>query len=284
MALIPEHYLKAIVAIGSPQQSQVSWQATGFLFGHLLPSAENQEPHYKVFLVTNRHVLLNQSLVVLRFDNYGTGTTQFPVPLVQNNKPVWIAHSDPDVDVAILPIDGNLLYQNIGNISLFKDDTDILPLYSAKAKDICEGDGIFVMGFPLGLVHQMQNFAVVRRGIISRIKDCMGGHSKDFLVDAQIFPGNSGGPVVSKPEVISIQGTQSINGCLLLGVVSAYLPFIDIAVSKQTGRNKISFEENSGLGVVYPVDRIQEVIKQFLMTLNPVVQSAPIGSSSILVT
>jgi hypothetical protein len=76
-----------------------------------------------------------------------------------------------------------------------------------------------------------------------------------------VFPGNSGGPVVLKPEIFSIQGTKASPKAFLVGVVASYQPYIDTAVSQQTQHPRITFEENSGLATVIPVDFINEMLK-----------------------
>ena len=83
-----------------------------------------------------------------------------------------------------------------------------------------------------------------------------------------IFPGNSGGPVINKPEVISIEGTSSVPSPYLIGIVSSYLTYTDTAVSKQTGQSRVVFEENSGLAVVIPADYILETIDLCFATAN----------------
>jgi hypothetical protein len=50
----------------------------------------------------------------------------------------------------------------------------------------------------------------------------------------------------------------------LLGLVSSYLTYEDIAVSLQTNKPRISFQENSGLASVLPVDFIDEAISAYL--------------------
>src|SRR5207302_573264 len=72
--------------------------------------------------------------------------------------------------------------------------------------------------------------------------------------------GNSGGPVVTRPEISSIQGTKTINAAYLLRVVSGYLPYQDVAISAQTKRPRIIFEENSGLATVVSVDFIDDIV------------------------
>src|SRR5690606_32144740 len=103
---------------------------------------------------------------------------------------------------------------------------------------------------------------ILRSGAIARIRDLFEGRSTDFIVDALVFPGNSGGPVVLRPEMVSIQGTKSNMNAGLIGVIKSYIPYQDIAVSQQTNRPRIIFEDNSGLSLVEPVDYIFETIDQ----------------------
>jgi hypothetical protein len=78
-----------------------------------------------------------------------------------------------------------------------------------------------------------------------------------------VFPGNSGGPVFLEPSLLAIDGTKANNRAYLLGVVRSYIPYTDIAISPQTGHARVTFEENSGLAEVIPVDRINEAIKSW---------------------
>ena len=75
-----------------------------------------------------------------------------------------------------------------------------------------------------------------------------------------VFPGNSGGPVVLCPSRIAIDGTSPIMKSVLIGIVKSYVPYNDIAVSQQTNRPRIVFEENSGLTSVESVDAILETV------------------------
>ncbi len=88
-------------------------------------------------------------------------------------------------------------------------DDNSVDVAKAKELGVSEGDGVFVLGFPLQLVGGERNFVIVRQGIIARIGDMLEGYSKTFLVDTFIFPGNSGGPVFLRPEVVAITGTKS---------------------------------------------------------------------------
>ena len=139
--------------------------------------------------------------------------------------------------------------------------TDIGAPSDTEVPDIAEGNGVFVLGFPLGLVGKERNYPIVRHGIIARIQDWLRGDERTFLIDAAVFPGNSGGPVVLKPEMTTVSQTRRITHSLLIGMVRAYIPSQEVAVSEQTGRPKVIFEENSGLAEVEPIDVIRETME-----------------------
>ena len=109
------------------------------------------------------------------------------------------------------------------------------------------------------MVKESRNYVVARQGIIARIQDWYDDADNFFLIDALIFPGNSGGPVLAKPTMFSY-GTN-FSAPKLIGMVSGYLPFRDIAVSIQTGREVLVTMENSGLATIVPLDIIEETMK-----------------------
>jgi Trypsin-like peptidase domain len=128
-------------------------------------------------------------------------------------------------------------------------------------KGVAAGDSIFVLGFPMNLAGVQRNYTIVRQGVIARISEMLAKESKSFMADAFVFPGNSGGPVVLKPEVFSIRGTKSQPKAALIGMVTSYHPYSDVAISPQTNRARVLFEENSGLADVLPIDYVEETIR-----------------------
>ena len=66
--------------------------------------------------------------------------------------------------------------------------------------------------------------------------------------------------MVTKPEIVAIQGTKSVAASLLVGVVASYIPYRDVAVSQQTGRARVVFEDNSGLASVVPIQYLIDLI------------------------
>ncbi|WP_312825614.1 hypothetical protein [Epilithonimonas sp.] len=115
----------------------------------------------------------------------------------------------------------------------------------------------------MGLIGTDRQHVILRNGCIARIRDLFENRNTDFIVDALVFPGNSGGPVILKPEIINIEGTKVNNKAALIGIIKSYIPYQDTAVSLQTKRPRIIFEDNTGLSLVEPVDHIFETIENY---------------------
>ncbi len=265
MALIPPKYLNAVVALGIPKEgNEVQYIATGFLYGHpLRKRAHDREQNFRVFLVTNRHVIEGSDVIVARFNRPLNSPSQiFSIESkAEDGSPRWTTHPG-DADVAVIPIPIEILEQYRIEVEVFRGNEEAISREEARQR-ISEGDGVFVLGFPMGLAGEERNYTIVRHGTIARIQDWFQGNP-DILIDSFIFPGNSGGPVVTKPEQIRITNTQSIMRALLIGMVSSYIPYEEVAISEQTGQRRMVFQENSGLAVVVPIDVIQETVDHAL--------------------
>lgn len=264
MALIPPFFIDCVVAIGTIVNDQTHWMGTGFLFGELFEETEDKTNIYSVYLVTNKHVIQNLDLILVRFNPQSDQSAKdYPIILKDKDGNLqWTGHPDPDVDVAVIAVNINNVRSEGMKCNFFESDHHIADIAELENREASEGDSIFIMGFPMGIVAKDRQHVFVRNGIISRIRDLFEKRSKDFVVDAFVFPGNSGGPVISRPEVQSIQGTKFSNQASLIGIVKAYIPYSDIAISQQTNKPRVIFEENTGLSKVEPVDYILETIKE----------------------
>lgn len=278
MALIPPFFLNTVVALGRPSpDGSVRYSATGFLYGYPTGETnENGEKTYWIYLITNRHVtdqlLAEQATEMkVRFNRpMGAVPSVYSLPLKNEDGSLsWTVHQDTSADVAVLGISARQLRADGIEYAFFNADQHTFSLEQARSSEISEGDGIFVLGFPLGQAGEERNYAIARQGIVARIQDWLKGDARQFLIDASIFPGNSGGPVLTKPEATAIHGTMRNDRCALIGMVSSYLTYSEVAISQQTGRQRMVFEENSGLGVVVPHDVIQETIKSAVEKLTP---------------
>jgi hypothetical protein len=294
-ALIPPFFLDCVVAIGyqpivlipgadgkpTAQRGPFIPVASGFLYGQLRNKVSDTQNNYGLYLVTNQHVLADverlekQQLeqvsktsavrepptMFLRFNPKVSGPAQqFSAPI---HNPVtqmdWV--QDEGADLAITPIVPSVLEKAGIQYSFFTSDSHVADKAKATAIGLTEGDGVYVLGFPMGLVGGERNFVIARQGVLARIRDCLAGTADRFLVDALIFPGNSGGPVVTRPDETYIEGTKKQDRAYVVGVIRAYIPYRDVGISQQTGQPRIMFEENSGLAEVIPMDAVKKLIE-----------------------
>lgn len=261
MALIPPFFLNCVVSIGIQAQNQTNWIGSGFIVGRLIDS-ESSEKIYNTFLVTNKHVIQNKASIIIRFNDLRGGQVlDYSVDLVVNGREIWIGHPSPDIDVATFLINARVLKENNAEFSFFQLEEHTMCVADMIAEGVSEGDGIFILGFPMGIVAPQRKHVITRVGAIARIRDVLDGHQLNYLVDANIFPGNSGGPVVIRPDINSIGETKSINRAALIGIVKSYVPYNDVAISQQTGNPRVIFEENSGLALVETVDSVKETVE-----------------------
>lgn len=270
MALIPPHYLNAVVSIeeenidtdGAPRKNSI---ATGFLVGKPTGESNASGALYRMFFVTNRHVYQNRKTkefireVFFRFNTIDNKSHYFKVNLLkEDNSPLWFMHDDEKVDLAVLPVNPDVIKGANINYHFFSGN-DLFYAKDFATINISTGDGLFVLGFPRGISGKARNYVIVRQGIIARVDEEVL-EDGFFYIDASAYPGNSGGPVIHKPEILAITGTSNNSSAGLIGVISSGETFSDVAISQQTGEPRIIFKENMGLVRVVPVERIFEII------------------------
>lgn len=265
MALIPPFFLDCVVAIGTINDiGDKVWIGTGFLVGKYVKTAENGTKDYQPFIVTNKHVLTNLIKIVFRLNPQNDNPAKDFIIDAKDEKGnlIWTGHPNPSYDVGVIRINGEVLQKEGLKFGLFVSDETLISVEEMQKREVSEGDFVYVLGFPMGLVAPDRQHVILRQGVIARIRDLFEKRNTDFVVDAVVFPGNSGGPVILKPEVISITGTKANSTAVLIGIIKSYIPYQDIAISQQTNRPRIIFEENSGLSLVEPVDHIIETIEE----------------------
>lgn len=302
-ALIPPFYMDCVVAIGyrplvvtKNRESKTQVErgkfvaiGSGFLYGDFVRKLSHDANEYRVYVVTNWHVLEEIERVENRqIQELSRMATFQEVPKVylrfnpKNGKPArddfYLPFRKPDgtptvlyeqeSDVAVVGILPGVLEKAGIQFAIFRSDQDTANRAKAKELGLAEGDGVYALGFPLRLVGGDRNFVIVRQGAIARIGDFLGGSSREFLIDMFIFPGNSGGPVVLKPEAMAIQNTKSQSRAYLIGLARRYIPYEEVALSTQTKRPRITFEENSGLAAVIPMDVVEDLVKEHRNTLK----------------
>ena len=275
MALIPPHYLKSVVSIEIERRdeegkSQMVSIATAFLLATLRGEKDEEGKElYNLSLVTNRHVYENPKTkeklkeVFLRFNTTDGKSRYAKAPLLkEDGSPMWFKHKNDKVDIAVLPLIPGVVY-GMGIEFHFLNGPDIFFAKDFQKLNISSGDGVYVLGFPMGISGRSKKFVIVRHGIIARVdEELLSEHF--YYIDASAYPGNSGGPVIHKPEVVSVSGTGSNSKAGLIGVVSSGETYTDVAVSQQTGDPRIVFTEQTGLVRIVPMESVIEAIDDFI--------------------
>lgn len=253
MALIPKIYIDAVVSIGLRQTNDsIAWIGTGF-FVHRRINDKEVLP----FLVSNKHIFEGKSCVVIRMRE------------TQENKLVLkdVSLSDCRVhtfaDIAAVMLSGTTITQQHLKFSSFDIDGNSFSSFELRDNGVDEGSLVYMLGFPMGLVNVNSELPICRMGCIARISEEQIAESHDALLDIQNFPGNSGSPIVSKPEFIGIQGTKILDRCVLIGIIHAYLPYRESLINSQTKEIVEVRSENSGLALMHPVEYIREVIDMY---------------------
>lgn len=168
MALMPSGYLKAVVPLGT-QQGSFTHGGTGFLYNHPVQQLEGQTS-YLAFLVTNRHVIEGHEVTHVRFNRIRDGSLE-----VQSISSVtsadWILNAN-GADIAVRPIVWQSplgVGRDVVKPEIFLGDVGTPS--TGEWANIMEGNGVFVIGFPLGLTGKTRTYPIVRQGIVSRIQD-----------------------------------------------------------------------------------------------------------------
>lgn len=267
MAIIPDFYKEATVTIGIKNGTLTNWIATGFLVGRYEGIDSNGKERYSIYLITNKHVVDNLKSIDVQY-NYANATKNLSYTLIgSDNTKLFSEHPNLDVDVVAIRINVNDVIGNGIKLLFFSLKNNSLNLQDMKKTGVGDGAFVYVLGFPVGisqtLVSNLMKEPVCRMGCIAKIDYLYhkSNNNVEYLIDCNVFPGNSGGPVISRPEQISLTGTPTNSSSCLIGIVGAYLPYQDILYSRQTNRDRMITEENSGLGVVYPVDYILETVE-----------------------
>jgi len=125
----------------------------------------------------------------------------FEITIRHNGNPLWVEHPDADVAVMYVPLPSSSqeMVEKLGtdpmeefrpvSTNFLASDEKLARIY------LHPGDEVMCLGFPLGLEVDAQAFPVLRSGKIASYPLLPTKKTKTFLYDAEVFQGNSGGPV-----------------------------------------------------------------------------------------
>lgn len=260
-------------------------QGSGFFYLELADeptgpiNEEKQIGWYKIegeWLITNRHVALPR---IKKADGTETETYpdvfQFNLREIKGGKIEWLPvtltqdelkariklHPDPSVDVVAIKV-GDLVGNIRSNRSIHivdliqltnRDLPDTFPVKLEATSDV------IICSYPYGFYDQKNKFPIIKSGIIASSWNTDFNGKPYFLVDAKLFPGSSGGLVLSKPVDIALINGQLMHSdekrFCLLGVYSGEFRH---PMKDKDGKEQ---EEPFGLGIVWYSRLIPEIIK-----------------------
>ena len=254
---IPEDWHRCVVPLETLQDSQ--FVATGFLMNfYTIPC-----------LITNKHVIKEKN-IQYRLNLPGQRIDRIKIGREKGFEDFfnWVYHSNDNVDLAAILVP-------------FEASTSAIGMYFDTIEspdEIYDGREIFYWGFPQGsgAEKSSQHYPIMRSGVIaqSRFQD-------KFMIEANVFPGSSGSPVFTKSIIRKDEKASSkekmrivFKAPKLVGIVSSYIPYEDIAYSKQTQQPRVVFQENSGLAWAIKANRIFDIIKskEFKEQAEPILE------------
>ncbi len=237
----------------------------------MLPPEQTEGPPW---LVTAKHVLYNTAMkwdpdsIQIRFNWFDHKPVDeylgITIRLKERGRRLWIAHKDPAVDLAAIPLDISIRQAG-------RPSAGPVPVQAyASADDIFEGASVFVFGYPGAVGPSYWTKAAVRAGIVAWT-DPEQPLLNPFLIDAAIFPGNSGGPVFKVPTGMDRRGNVTVGGKVsFLGIISQGRKETSplraggrqVELQGPAGPAAVLSEQWVGIGVVEPAERVKELLVQ----------------------
>ena len=260
-----------------------SSQGSGFYYNEQTPEDSSKTgPQWfkleKHWLVTNRHVVLpkndgvesvpTQFTFFLRKNEGGT-INWFPITLSNADLLARLkVHKDDSVDIAMIDIT-SFIHDIVRDISENKIANNIILPTSLSNRNLPGNQpitidvtsDIVVASYPKEFYDVINKFPIVKSGIIASAWGAYFNGQPMFQIDAQLFPGSSGGLVISKPTNIAMIDGH-LNYCLskqfvFLGVYSGeYTWEKDFEIDGK----KYLIDTSFGLGNVWYSNLIPEII------------------------
>lgn len=266
MAIIPESYMNSVVSIGIPINTGIAWIGTGFF----VCCSSNQENQVYPYLVSNKHVFEGRDNVVIRMKKKGRKDLQIVNVRLKSDddRILYVPHEIADIDIAVLLLNAQVIKDEDFDFPCFHIEQNAMSSAELRSHGFDEGSIIYMLGFPMGLVNEASNLPICRMGCVSRMSETQITEQHNILVDIQNFPGNSGSPIITRPEIVSIEGTPSLTKSVLFGIVHSYIPYNENLINSQTNEVVEVRSENSGIALVHPVEYIRDIIKKIQDGIN----------------
>lgn len=228
---------------------------TGFI---IKVSLGDQKKRNVILLISNKHVYINHTnLIQLNFhkaksDEFSPKLGEQITITKERFSDIYYEHPNKDIDLACLNISEILEQNNI----YFRN---LLPSMFAdfEKEELLPGNDVLFIGYPQNRFDNINNLPLLRKGYVSSIPKVDFNGKKEFIIDAQVYPGSSGSPVFSV-----------INGHFkLIGIVTQTMIKHEIIQSVPTVSH-YAVHQVLGLGIVQKTELIQELIDETTKIIN----------------
>lgn len=166
-------------------------RGTGFIFG------VNRGRTWIPLLITNNHVIRGTTSTSFRVHTKSAsstvpdGNTVIAAPDGSSN--LWTAHPDPNVDMCALPLAP--LLNSVQPPPFFRMLGPELVPTEQQVTDLDAIEDVIMVGYPIGLSDETNNYPVIRRGITATDPAVDFDGRAITVIDMACFPGSSGSPV-----------------------------------------------------------------------------------------
>lgn len=236
---------------------------TGFIINY--PAGNGQ---IRPVLITNKHVI--QGAVEVAFTMPAAEKTGEPARrgtrmTIRNfDTNNWVGHPDSGVDIGVMFFSPVLDAMSNNNAPAFYRGFDPQLLVTQDfANSLDAIEDVTMIGYPNGLFDRSSMLPIARRGqtatpIFNDYNDLPA-----FLIDASVFPGSSGSPVVlyDRGTFTTRDGTTHVGSRMaVLGIVAAVHTRQVNGVVQMLNAGIATFDDMIDLGIVFKASAVQETV------------------------
>ena len=238
-------------------EGHVTSVGTGFLLSR--PVGENQ---YKLYLISNKHVLMGTPNIAISFTCKEDGKPKHGKKMEFNLQDVDQAvkgHPNPDIDVAAVDCTGLFIAMED---KIYYKHVDYSMLADFNEPELSVAENVYFVGYPDGRYDMANNLPLIRTGMISSHPQYNFNGQPEFVIDAQVFPGSSGSPVYIDLTYENFKNGEIVVGqrkIKLLGIVAMTMIRNNTLQAVPTGTNFFT-QEVLGLGIVFKSTAIKELV------------------------